>query len=136
MTSVRNLIAAALVAVFSGAAYAATLTSPPLTPGNGNELRCEITNLSSQARTVTIEVIGFCTSACPPGANAGDGNILATVSPLLGPLNTGFAVVADLSTPSITPHFCRYTVQGGKKTWRASACALSGGTAIACAPAN
>jgi hypothetical protein len=130
------VIVAALVVSLSGAARAATLVSPPLTPGNGNELHCQVAHSSSQPRMVTIEIFGFCTSGCQ-GGGTGDGVLLDSIGPVtLSPLSTLSLTFDDLEVPPLTPHVCKFTVQGGKGRYRASACTRSGGNPTACVSAN
>jgi hypothetical protein len=83
---------------------------------------------------VSIEVFGFCTSGC---SGSGDGVLINSVGPTpVGPLTTLSLSVADLATPPLTPHVCKFTVQSGKNKYRATACATSGPAPIACVPAN
>src|SRR5262245_49580124 len=133
MTSPRMIVAVALVVALSGTAHGADLFSPPLTAGDGNVLLCQIANVSAQNRTVTIEVYGFCTSACP---SPGDGNLLGSATSILGPMATGELGVFDLSSPPITPHVCKFIVQGGKGSYRASACVQVGPASTTCVPAD
>ena len=129
------IAAATLVLALSATARAATLYSPPLTAGDGNVLRCQVANLGTAPRTVTIESYGFCTSSCP-GA-PGDGLLLDSLPAMtLAPLSTAVLDSFDTSTPSRTPHVCKFTVQGGKARYRATACTVIGGDPTACVPAN
>ena len=132
----RSPIAAVtLVLALSATARAATLYSPPLTAGDGNVLRCEVTNLDKAPRTVMIESYGFCTSTCP-GA-PGEGLLLDSLSTVtLAQFSTAVLNSSDTGTPSRTPHICKFTVQGGKARFRASACTVIGGDPTACVPAS
>jgi hypothetical protein len=133
----RHLPTAALilVAALSGSALAGTLTTPPLTAGDGNSLVCQITNVGTQPRTVTIEVFGFCTSSCAGGP--GDGLLLDSITPPpVGPLQTLSLTVPDIAAPNVSPHVCRFTGSGGKKSYRATACAVVGGVPTSCVAAN
>src|SRR5262245_12716690 len=125
-------IALVILVAVSGTVYADKLFSPPLLPGDGNSLVCQISNLNNAPRDVTVEIIGFCQSCIP----SGDGSVLNSLSFTLNPLNTSFPVTASDLTPT-TPHFCKFTVEGGKGNYRATACVYSSsGAIVACVPAD
>jgi hypothetical protein len=115
MIAQTTLVALVLVFAAAGTTFGAELFSPPMTPGDGNVLRCEITNVSENPGMVTIEIFG---EEIPI---PGDGALLDSAGPLfLASLNS--RSLSFIDQVLLTPHICKFTVQGGKAGYRASAC--------------
>jgi hypothetical protein len=120
MMDVRRAIAAIpLVLAFGGTAHAAgTLFAGPIQVGAGNDLECRIVNIDSVAHEVSIHIFDR------DGMQVDEGT--TSVAPL--------ASFRDRSPdPAMT---CRFTVDGSKKRFRATACAQQGGAAVACVAAQ
>jgi hypothetical protein len=93
--------------LMAGAADAVTLFTPPLAPDNGNEdqqLDCYLVNVSDKVREATIEVRNR------------DGEVLKSVPVTLNP---GAEEVASVEA-SEEPRYCKFDVQGGRTSFRAS----------------
>jgi len=133
MTNRIRIVTSALVllAAMSSGAHAGVLVSPPMTPGDGNWLECQITNVGGSPATVTIEIFG----EYPTPVD--DGVLLASGSPTLAPSTTDGVATVEGSGPTHNPHVCKFTVPGSKgPNFRASACTTYGGVPIACVPAE
>ena len=116
---VRRAIAAIPVMLaLAGTARAATLFAGPIQVGAGNDLECRIVNVDKVAREVSIHIFDR------NGVQVDEGT--TSLAPL--------ASFRDRSPdPAVT---CRFTVEGGKKRYRATACAQQGGAAAACVAAE
>jgi hypothetical protein len=129
----RGIVAAvALGFAASGTAHAASLVSPPLTPGDGNGLACAVTNAGGSSQNVTIEVYGFVLSV-------GGGQLIAGPSTVpVAPLATHSLTVSD--GPDETPRVCKFSVPSWTaKALRAVACVVPGlddSNPIVCVPAQ
>lgn len=94
----------ALGSALAGAAHAAVLVSPPLVAEGDNLFDCYLVNVGARPRAVTIEVFNR------------DGQVVATVKTTL---DAGQEDVAR-ATSDLVPRYCRFTVQGDRRNFRAS----------------
>ena len=107
MTPKSMALAAGAVIAWTGAAAAAdVLFSPPLVPEGQNTLDCYLVNVSNAPRQVKIEVFSR-------EGNVVEGGGIITV---LGP---GQEDVAR-PTADLLPRYCKFTVQGKRRDFRAS----------------
>lgn len=107
MTPKSLALAVGTVIASTGVATAAdVLFSPPLVPEGENTLDCYLVNVSSAPRHVKIEVFSR------------DGNVVegGTITTTLGP---GQEDVAR-ATADLLPRYCKFTVQGKSRNFRAS----------------
>jgi len=104
--------------MFSVAARAAELYTPPLScsyTGLGEaELLCMIANVSDRAREVTIEIVEVLLIDQTKVAH-----VAVSVNALLEP---GVSEVASYPSPFGPGSYCKFTVEGLKRTVRASSC--------------
>lgn len=110
MISNKTTTAACLALSFCCAADAATLSSPPFAVNRqGDQIACQIANVSSRARTVRIRVID----------NFGNVTLDAGTQ-LLGAAQVAKArSVASISSDGVA--YCRFDVQGSRDNFRAAA---------------
>jgi len=104
-----RIITAVLVLALAGAAQAADLFTPPLTM-DSEFLRCEIVNLSSTSRAVTIEVRNS------SGTVLGSPLIIGNLQP------HGVASTSQSNPAGVRPSYCKFVVEGAKSNYRASGC--------------
>jgi hypothetical protein len=109
----------ALWFVFAVAADAAELFSAPLKSEGDNLFDCRIVNVGSSTRTVTIEIFEE------------NGTFVTDKTTTLGPGQGD-----DRGTSVNGNFYCKFTVQGGKTQYRASASVRGPDGAVAALPAN
>lgn len=126
MRSFSNLSRLCLVVVLTlgtaTAAPAAVLVTPALTPGSSDFLICEIINVSTKAREVTIQVLN--------GSGGSLGAATVTVQP--------GALTASSRSGGMVPGagYYKFTVPGSKSSYRAYAKLFSGFVEYVVAPAE
>ena len=110
----RLLLASALSAILAEAAYAATISTPPVIPDDDGIFFCLVTNVSPKTLDVQIDVFDV---------NGGRSGHFGFITPPL-------ATRAALGHGTAGDRFCQITVDGGKNTIRASVQVLSSNSAI------
>ena len=108
-----NMFLAAALIMFSAAAPAAELYTPPLLFSSGfggsAQFWCMIVNVSNSAREVTLEIIEVLPN--------GETDVAASGNALLEP-----GVSTFVTSTSEFSSYCKFTVEGLKRTVRASSC--------------
>ena len=105
MRTVPILVASALLASIGGAANAAVLSSAPIEGyPSGQRLSCNIVNLNSMPRMVTIELLDY------------SGDVVVGDNFGLQP-NQGQSLASDSGWAA----WCRFTVDGSARSYRAVA---------------
>jgi len=106
--------------MWSGAAAAEVLISPPLVAEGERVLDCYLVNVGQQSRRVKIEVLNR------------EGEVVKTVRTTLGPFEEDVARTES----ALLGRVCRFTVAGKKSDYRASILVRELGTgAISALPA-
>jgi len=115
------LLTTVLMLTLAGAAQAAVLVTPLFMALGTNDADCTIVNVGNQPRTVTIDVVSS----------------LGTVQEsFTGLVNPGTIGLEFESNPGGS-RYCRFTVEGGKQTWRAAGCVFQDNVGyIMCVPAQ
>lgn len=108
------LLASVLPVVLAEAAYAATISTPPVIPDDDGIFFCLVTNVSTKTLNVQIDVFDM---------NGGTSGHFGFITPPL-------ATRAALGHGSSGDRFCQITVDGGRNTIRASVEVLSSSSAI------
>lgn len=108
------LLASVLPVVLAGAAYGATILTPPVIPDDDGNFFCLVTNVSTRTLTVMIDVVEM------NGQTSGHFGFI--VPPL--------ATRAALGRGAANERFCRITVDSGRTAIRASVEVLSSSSAI------
>ena len=110
----RFLLASVLPVILAEAAYATTISTPPVIPDDNGTFFCLVTNVSAKTLDVQIDVFDM---------NGGTSGHFGFVTPPL-------ATRAALGHGASGDRFCGITVDGGRNTIRASVEVLSSSLAI------
>jgi hypothetical protein len=100
----RFLLASVLPVVLAEAAYATTISTPPVIPDDNGTFFCLVTNVSARTLNVQIDVFDV---------NGGTSGHFGFTTPPL-------ATRAALGRGASGDRFCQITVDGGRSTIRAS----------------
>jgi hypothetical protein len=110
----RFLVTSVLPVVLAEAAYAATISTPPVIPDDNGTFFCLVTNVSAKTLDVQIDVFDV---------NGGTSGHFGFITPPL-------ATRAALGHGASGDRFCQITVDGSKNAIRASVEVLSSSSAI------